>query len=266
MKRFIPFMKSEPLVAVIRLSGVISSGGRGPSLNDAGLAGMIEKAFRKGKPKAVALIINSPGGSPAQSSLIAARIRRLSEEKGVPVHAFVEDVAASGGYWLACAADHIWLDPNSIVGSIGVISASFGLDDFISRYGIERRVHTAGKDKSMLDPFRPERKEDVERLKSIQSQIHEGFIDWVKTRRGDRLAENDDLFSGEFWVGAKGVELGLADGTAHLHGKMKEIYGDKTRFATYGQKRGFLQRFGAQMTGGFIGMLEDRAVWSRYGL
>ena len=118
----------------------------------------------------------------------------------------------------------------------------------------------------MLDPFRPERKEDVERLKSIQSQIHEGFIDWVKTRRGDRLAESDDLFSGEFWVGAKGVELGLADGTAHLHGKMKEIYGDKTRFATYGQKRGFLQRFGAQMTGGFIGMLEDRAVWSRYGL
>jgi len=266
MKRFIPFLNSTPLVAVIRLSGVISTGGRGQSLNDADLAGMIEKAFRKGKPKAVALIINSPGGSPAQSSLIAARIRRLSEEKDVPVHAFVEDVAASGGYWLACAADHIWLDPNSIVGSIGVISASFGLDDFISRYGIERRVHTAGKDKSMLDPFRPERKEDVARLKSIQSQIHEGFIDWVKTRRGDRLAENDDLFSGEFWVGAKGVELGLADGIAHLHRKMKDIYGEKTRFAAYGQKRGLLQRFGTQITGQLVGAVEDRAIWSRYGL
>lgn len=266
MKRFIPFMSSDPLVAVIRLTGPIASGSRAGVLNDMALAPAIEKAFAKGKPKAVALVINSPGGSPAQSSLIAARIRRLAKEKDLPVHAFVEDVAASGGYWLACAADHIWLDDSSIAGSIGVISASFGLHEFITRHGIERRVHTAGKDKSMLDPFRPERDEDIARLKGLQAQIHDSFIAHVKARRGDRLAEDADIFTGEFWVGQRAVDLGLADGIAHLVPKMKEIYGDKTRFAVHGPKRGLFQRFGASLTAEALGQVEDRATWARYGL
>ena len=266
MKRFIPFMSSDPLVAVIRLTGPIASGSRAGVLNDMAMAPAIEKAFAKGKPKAVALVINSPGGSPAQSSLIAARIRRLAEEKELPVHAFVEDVAASGGYWLACAADHIWLDDSSIAGSIGVISASFGLHEFITRHGIERRVHTAGKDKSMLDPFRPERDEDIARLKGLQAQIHDSFIAHVKARRGDRLAEDADIFTGEFWVGQRAVDLGLADGIAHLVPKMKELYGDKTRFAVHGPKRGLFQRFGASLTAEALGQVEDRATWARYGL
>ncbi|TMV62506.1 S49 family peptidase, partial [Thioclava sp. BHET1] len=175
MKRWIPFLKTPPRVAVLRLSGVIAAGRRG-GLNDAALAPLIERAFAKGKPAAVALVINSPGGSPVQTALIAARIRRLSAEKGVPVHAFVEDIAASGGYWLACAADQIWIDDSSIVGSIGVISSSFGFHELIARHGIERRVHTAGASKSFMDPFRPEKPEDVARLKALQEPIHDAFI------------------------------------------------------------------------------------------
>lgn len=266
MKRFVPFMTPDPLVAVIRLTGSIASGTRAGVLNDMMLAPAIERAFVKGKPKAVALVVNSPGGSPAQSSLIAARIRRLADEKELPVHAFVEDAAASGGYWLACAADHIWLDDSSIAGSIGVISASFGLQEFIARHGIERRVHTAGKDKSMLDPFRAERDEDITRLKGLQAQIHDSFIAHVKARRGDRLVGDADIFTGEFWVGQQAVDLGLADGIAHLVPKMKELYGDKTRFAVHGPKLGILQRFGASMASETLGQIEDRATWARYGL
>ncbi len=266
MKRFIPFMSSDPLVAVIRLCGPIMTGNRSGVLNDATVAPLIERAFRKGKPKAVALLINSPGGSPVQSSLIAARIRRLAAEKEIPVYAFVEDVAASGGYWLACAGEEIWLDESSIAGSIGVISASFGLNEFINRHGIERRVHTSGKDKSMLDPFRPERDEDVERLKALQAQIHESFIAHVKSSRGEKLTDAQDLFTGEFWVGRKAVELGLADGIAHLVPKMKERFGEKTRFAVYGPKRGLFSRFGASLVGEAIGQIEDRGQWARFGL
>jgi len=266
MKRFIPFIAKDPTVAVIGLNGVIAASARGGTLSDASLAPVIERAFSRGKPAAVALVINSPGGSPAQSSLIAARIRRLADEKKLPVHAFVEDVAASGGYWLACAADDIWLDDSSIVGSIGVISASFGLHEAIARLGIERRVHTAGKDKSMLDPFRPERPEDVERLKAIQSQIHDSFIAHVKTRRGARLPDDAELFTGEFWVGRRGVELGLADGIAHIVPKMKELYGEKTRFTRYGPKRSIFQRFGAQLGADLAAGIEDRVHWSRFGL
>lgn len=264
MKRFIPFVKPDPRVAVIRLNGVIASGSRG--ISDAGHAGVIEKAFSKGKPAAVALVINSPGGSPVQSALVAARIRRLAEEKDVPVHAFVEDVAASGGYWLACAADQIWVDPSSIVGSIGVISASFGFVEAMGKLGVERRVHTAGEDKSILDPFRPERAEDVERLKDIQRDIHASFIDHVKTRRGARLAEGGDLFTGAFWTGARGVQLGLADGIGHLVPKMKELYGDKVRFAVYGPRKSLLSRFGAQVMADLDHGLEERALYARYGL
>ena len=265
MKRFIPFVKSDPVVPVIRLQGMIATGMRGGTLNDAGLAPMIEKAFRKGKPVAVALVINSPGGSPAQSSLIAARIRRLADEKGIKVHAFVEDVAASGGYWLACAADEIWIDPNSIVGSIGVISASFGFQDLIARYGVERRVHTAGESKSMLDPFQPEKAEDVERLKELQGVIHETFIDHVRARRGDRLAD-ENLFTGAFWVGQQAIDRGLADGFGHTVPKIKELFGDKVRLVPYQQRRPLLSRFGSRIADDMISAAEERATLARYGL
>ena len=265
MIKRLPFIKSAPTVAVLRLGGVIASGTRG-QLNDQGLAPVIERAFRKGKPDAVALTINSPGGSPVQSSLIAARIRRLADEKSIPVIAFVEDVAASGGYWLACAADEILIDESSIVGSIGVISASFGFHDFLGRHGIERRVHTAGKHKSILDPFRPEREEDIERLKGLQAQIHEAFIAHVKTRRGDRLSDSEDLFTGEIWVGLKAVNAGLADGLGHLVPAMKDKYGDKTKFRVYGPKRGLLGRFGLSIAESAMTAAQERALWAQYGL
>lgn len=259
-------MSSDPRVSVIRLTGVIAAGNKSGALNDASMAPVIERAFTKGKPKAVALVINSPGGSPVQSSLIAARIRRLAAEHDVPVHAFVEDVAASGGYWLACAADHIWLDASSITGSIGVISASFGFDKLMAHHGIDRRVHTAGKDKSMLDPFRPERDEDITRLKQLQLQIHESFIAHVTARREGRLSGDKDLFTGEIWVGQGAVDVGLADGLAHVQPKMKDMFGDKTRFAVYGPRKGLMQRIGASVIGDAIGHVEDRALWAQFGL
>lgn len=261
----LPFLKSRPRVAVIRLQGMIATGPRAP-LNDAALAPVIEKAFRKGKPAAVALIVNSPGGSPVQSALIADRIRRLSQEKKVPVHAFVEDVAASGGYWLAAAADDIYADPASIVGSIGVISAGFGAHDFISRHGIERRVYTSVKSKSMLDPFQPEKPEDVERLKEILGDMHGVFESYVRERRGDKLAGDADLFSGRVWMGQKAQELGLIDGLARAEPKLKELYGDKVRFTRYGRRRGLLQRFGASLLGDAVGVIEERAAYARFGL
>jgi serine protease SohB len=236
-----------------------------PALTDAGLAPLIEAAFARGKPKAVALAINSPGGSPAQSSLIAARIRRLADEKGVPVHAFVEDVAASGGYWLATAADRIHVDPNSIVGSIGVISASFGFQELIARHGIERRVHTAGEDKSLLDPFRPERPEDVERLKRLQAQIHDNFIAQVKARRGDRLS-GGDLFTGDIWVGQAGVDAGLADAVGHLVPTMRALFGDKVAFSVIAPRRPLIRRLGLFGVGEALDAVETHALWARYGL
>jgi len=254
------------MVSVLRLQGVIAAQGRGAALNDAGLAGLIEKAFVKGKPVAVALEINSPGGSPAQSSLIAARIRRLAEAKGVRVYAFVEDVAASGGYYIASAADEIWVDRHSIVGSIGVISAGFGFDQFISRHGIERRVHTAGKSKSLLDPFRPEKPEDVVRLKKLQEQIHAGFIDHVKARRVAKLATDTDLFNGDIWVGEGALATGLIDGVGHLVPKMKEIFGDKVVLRPYRRRRPFWSRLGARLAGDAIAEIEDRAGFARFGL
>ena len=266
MRRLLPFLKAHPRVAVIRLNGVISSGARASGISDARLAPAIERAFARSRPVAVALSINSPGGSPVQSALVAARIRRLAVEKGIPVHAFVEDVAASGGYWLACAADRIWVDPSSIIGSIGVISASFGFVEAMRKIGVERRVHTAGADKSILDPFRPERAEDVARLKDIQADIHAAFIAHVTERRGDRLRGDDDLFTGAFWTGARGVQLGLADGIGHLVPKMREIYGDQVRFAVHGPRRGILTRLGAQVLADLDLGLEERALLARYGL
>ncbi len=265
MKRYIPFVKSDPTVAVIRLQGVIASGGRG-ALNDAVLAPVIEKAFARGKPAAVALEINSPGGSPVQSSLIGARIRRLAEEKKIPVIAFVEDVAASGGYWLAVAADEIHADESSIVGSIGVISAGFGAHEFMARHGVERRVYTSGKSKSMLDPFRPEKPEDVKRLKTILGDVHENFIDHVKSRRGDKLDSETELFTGEVWLAKRAQALGLIDGIGHLNPMLKDRFGDKVQLRRYGLRRPFLARFGAQMVDDAARAVEERAAFAQFGL
>ena len=262
----IPYLNRAPMVAVLRLQGMIASGGNPGRLNDAGLGPLIEAAFRRGKPKAVALVINSPGGSPVQSALIAARIRRLAEETDVPVTAFVEDVAASGGYWLATAADEIFADANSIVGSIGVISAGFGLQEMIAKLGVERRVYTSGKSKSQLDPFRPENPEDVARLKALQNDVHESFITQVKTRRGAKLSDNDELFTGAFWLGGQGVDLGLVDGIGHLVPVMKARYGDKTRFRAYGMRKPLLARFGLSLMGDALALAEERALYARFGI
>ncbi|MBL3560324.1 S49 family peptidase [Rhodovulum sulfidophilum] len=266
MKRWLPFVKSDPLVAVVRLSGTIAASSRGSALSDAGLAPVIERAFKKGKPDAVALIVNSPGGSPAQSALIAARIRRLADEHQTPVYSFVEDVAASGGYWLACAGDEIWVDASSIMGSIGVIYAGFGFQDLIARHGVERRVHAAGESKSFLDPFKPEKPEDVARLMRLQEPIHAAFKDHVQQRRGARLAADRDLFTGDVWVGQQSVEVGLADGIGHLVPKMKERFGDKVRFSLHAPRRGLWSRLGAPGVVGIADELEARLLWSRYGL
>ncbi|PID35566.1 MAG: S49 family peptidase [Rhodobacterales bacterium] len=265
MKRFIPFLNAAPRVAVVRLNGAIATGTTG-RLNDAATASAIEKAFRKGKFDAVALTINSPGGSPVQSALIAARIRRLADEHKVPVYAFVEDVAASGGYWLACAADQIYADRSSIVGSIGVIFAGFGLDKLIEKHGVERRVHTSGESKSQLDPFKPENPEDVARIKAIGGEIHEAFIEHVKTSRGTRLSDDPRLFTGEFWTGQKAVELGLVDGIGHLIPTLKAKFGEETNFRVFGPKRSIFQRFGASITGELMQSVEERSLWARFGL
>lgn len=258
-------MNKRPRVAVVRLHGAIGMAGRGGALSDASLAPVLERAFRKGGPVAVALSVNSPGGSPVQSSLIAARIRRLADETGTPVHAFVEDVAASGGYWLACAADRIWADESSVLGSIGVISAGFGFQDLIARWGIERRVHTAGRSKSTLDPFRPERPEDVERLHSVLEPIHQAFKDHVSARRGNRLAADRDLFTGEFWAGRQAVDLGLADGIGHLVPQMKALYGDRTRFVVHAPRASLVRRLGLSAET-VLDAAQERSAFARFGV
>jgi len=263
MKQMIPFLPKPAFVPVIRLQGTIAAGPRG--LSDAGLAPLIERAFTRGKPSAVALVINSPGGSAVQSSLIAARIRRLADEKKVPVHAFVEDVAASGGYWLACAADRIWVDHSSIVGSIGVIFASFGFPELMAKQGVERRVVTAGRSKSLADPFLPQKPEDVDRLRALQTPIHQAFIDHVKARRGVRLTDAD-LFNADVWVGQGAAAVGLVDGLGHLVPKMKELFGAKVRLVPYGQRRSLAQRLGLNIADDALAAVEDRVLWSRFGL
>ena len=263
-----------PVVPVVRLSGVIASGGllgaRGLSIET--VAPLLARAFATRGAKAVALVINSPGGSPVQSALIAKRIRLLAGEKNLPVIAFVEDVAASGGYWLACAADEIVADGASIVGSIGVVSAGFGFKDLIAKLGIERRVHTSGENKSMLDPFRDEKPEDVERLKRLQAEIHAGFKAWVRERRGERLRGPDSLlFTGEFWTATRGLELGLVDSLGELRAVLQARYGDKVHLPVVAARRRLLARFGLGSGIESIGpmtlaALEERAHWQRFGL
>ena len=268
MRRFIPFLKKPPLVPVIRLRGAIGAGGR--SLSDQSIGPVIERAFARGKPVAVALVINSPGGSPVQSALIAARIRRLADEKNIPVHAFVEDVAASGGYWLATAADDIWVDPSSILGSIGVIMAGFGFSDLIARHGIERRVQTAGISKSFADPFRPQSEADIARIRALLTPLHENFIAHVKSRRGARLdkaaAEGVDLFNADIWLGQRAVDLGLVDGIGHLKPRLTALYGEKVRLMPVGAKRSLAQRFGLSLGEAALASVEERALWAQYGL
>ncbi|MCB1343119.1 MAG: S49 family peptidase [Pseudooceanicola sp.] len=265
MRLRLPFLNNPPLVSVVRLTGAIGMAGRG-SMSDTALAPVLERAFRRGKPAAVAIELNSPGGSPVQSSLIGSRIRRLADETKVPVIAFVEDVAASGGYWLAASADEIWADDSSVVGSIGVISSGFGAQVLIARQGIERRVHTAGKSKSMLDPFQPEKPEDVARLKDLLEDIHANFIAHVKARRGVRLDLKTDLFTGDIWLARRAMELGLIDGIGHLVPKMKDRFGDKVQFRRYGQKKPFWSRFGASMALDAVAAIEERADYARFGL
>jgi signal peptide peptidase SppA len=263
-----------PVVPVVRLSGVIASSGLlgSRSLSIETVAPLLKRAFDMRGAKAVALAINSPGGSPVQSALIGQRIRLLADEKKLKVIAFVEDVAASGGYWLACAADEIIVDPHSIVGSIGVISAGFGFQDLIGRIGVERRLHTSGERKSMLDPFRPEKSEDVERLARLQAEIHDGFKDWVRQRRAGKLnGDEQSLFSGEFWTGRRGTELGLVDGLGELRATLQTRYGTKVRLPVIGPRRRLLSRFGLGLSvdgigPGTLAALEERLHWQRFGL
>jgi serine protease SohB len=271
------FRADLPVVPVVRLSGVIGfSTPLKPGLTLAGIARTLERAFAVRNATAVALVVNSPGGSPVQSHLIFRRIRELAEEKKRRVFAFVEDAAASGGYMIACAADEIVADPNSVVGSIGVVGGSFGLDKLIAKIGVERRLYTSGEHKAMLDPFLPENPDDVARLKKLQQEIHAGFINLVKSRRGATLnGPESDLFSGEYWTGLRALELGLVDVIGDLRGVLRERFGDKVRTPLIAAERGFLGRRvfgvgGTQFPFGLaediISALEERAIWARYGL
>jgi signal peptide peptidase SppA len=267
--------KGAPTVGVLRLTGVIGQlgVGRRGGLVLADLAEPIEKAFALRRLKAVALAINSPGGSPVQSALIAGRIRALAAEKEVPVYAFCEDVAASGGYWLACAGDEIYANGASIVGSIGVISASFGFPALLEKLGVERRVYAAGDRKAQLDPFSPEVAKDVRHLKTLQKDLHGQFIDFVRERRGDALkGEDKTLFSGDFWSGREAAKLGLVDGIADLRTRMRELYGENVRLRAVTEPKGWLQRrLGLDSrvdgwAGDLVAAVEERAWWARYGL
>lgn len=268
------FRSKPPIVPVLRLSGVIGQGGGlRQGLTLAGLAGPIEKAFAMKHAPAVALAINSPGGSPVQSALIAGRIRELAAEKKKPVYAFVEDVAASGGYWLALAADAVYADRSSIVGSIGVVSAGFGFPELIARHGVERRVYTAGSSKVILDPFKPEREEDVEKLRALQRDIHEAFKDYVRDRRSGKLTAGEDLlFEGDFWTGSKALEFGLVDGIGHMLPVLREKFGEKVKLRAVTQTKGWLRRrlnFGSALEGlaaDAVAAVEERAHWQRFGL
>ena len=270
----------KPVVSLLRLHGVITAT-TGPVprsvINAQALEKSIERAFAPDRLAAVALLVNSPGGSATQSALVADRIRGLAAEKGVPVLAFCEDVAASGGYWLACAADEIYAHPTSLVGSIGVISQSFGLDGLIERFGVQRRLYTAGESKSRLDPFLPEKQEDVEWLRGLQDQLHAQFRDWVTSRRGDRLRTDEDLFNGELWTGARAAELGLVDGLGTARGVLGERFPDADLVPVEGRKP-LLARLGLAPPAAATGLIstdavlgvaqaaEIRAAWARYGL
>ena len=267
--------KEKAVVAVLRLHGVIapSSGGVRRSLNLESLETQLKKAFSISGIKAVALVINSPGGSPVQSQLIADRIRQLADKKQVPVMAFCEDAAASGGYWLACAADEIYASPASIIGSIGVVSSGFGFPELLAKMGVERRIYTAGTSKAMLDPFQPEKPDDVAHLKSLQAALHDEFTAYVKGRRGVRLTGADDvLFSGAFWSGTQALELGLIDQIGVLNQVLVQKFGDDMRLVMLSSKRKFgplgalTSKLGLWQPDDIIAAGEAKIWWSRLGL
>ncbi len=262
-----PFRSGDPVIPVVRLQGVIAADSRAGRLNIAAVAPLLNRAFA-GRPPAVAIVVNSPGGSAVQSRLISKRIRDLADEHGTRVLVFVEDAAASGGYFIATAGDEIIADPSSVVGSIGVIYAGFGFAGAMDKLGVERRVHTAGRNKSTLDPFLPEKPEDVERIKQMELEVHQVFIDWVKARRGGRLAAPDDqLFTGEFWSGVRGLELGLVDALGDLHETLRTRFGEKVRVRLIAPKRGLFQLPSIGLVASELtAAVEDRAHWSRLGL
>jgi signal peptide peptidase SppA len=271
------------IVPVVRLSGLIGSvTPLRPGMSLAGVARTLERAFAIKNAKAVAVVINSPGGSPVQSRQIYLRIRQLAAEKKVPVLVFVEDVAASGGYMIACAGDEIYCDPSSIMGSIGVVGGSFGFQELIRKIGVERRLYTAGEHKAMLDPFLPENPEDVARVKALQREIHAIFIALVKQSRGARLKGADDvLFTGEYWAGETSVSLGLADAIGDLRSTLRARYGEKVLMPVIAPPTGLLSSLVGRKSGGagtldqldsiaglpdeLISALESRAIWAKFG-
>lgn len=285
LKTLVPkrFRKEGVAIPVVRLQGAIMAGGSQfrPALNLATAAPALEKAFGYSPAPAVAISVNSPGGSPVQSRLIFQRIRDLAAEKNKRVLVFVEDVAASGGYMIALAGDEIFADPTSIVGSIGVVSGGFGFPEMLKKIGVERRVYTAGANKAILDPFQPEREQDIEYLKSLQLEIHQVFIDMVKERRGAKLADDPDLFSGLFWTGGRGLALGLVDGLAGMRSELKRRYGPKTRLELVTTPRGLFgrkapgvaglsgdmgERIGSAGVAAVADLAEEKALWGRFGL
>ncbi len=282
LKRLVPkrFRKAEIVIPVVQLHGAIMSGGSRfrPALNLAQVGPLLEKAFKYKDSPAVALSINSPGGSPVQSRMIYQRIRTLAEEHAKTVLVFVEDVAASGGYMIAIAGDEIIADPTSIVGSIGVVSGGFGFPELLKKIGVERRVYTAGENKVMLDPFQPEKAGDIEYLKTLQLDIHEVFIDMVKQRRGIRLSDDPAVFSGLFWTGRKSFELGLIDGLGSVRETIRDRYGKSARLELVAPAKGLFGRkpgvgavaqpeqIAAAAASGLAETLEDRALWARFGL
>jgi serine protease SohB len=277
----LPWRERPPVVPVVRLAGIIGGPAlRGRGMTLAGINPTLERAFKVKGAKAIALAINSPGGSPVQSSLITERIRALAAEKELEVLAFVEDVGASGGYWLALAGDEIFADASSILGSIGVIHQSFGLQEVIARLGIERRVHTAGERKGLLDPFRPQDPEDVRRLNELLRAIHQGFKDEVRARRGERLkGADEELFDGQIWTGRQALDCGLIDGLGTLHTVLRARFGDKVRLPMVATRRSWWQRRmsvrgalaePAELVDAgldsLLATLAERALWARYGL
>ena len=278
-----PFRRGLPVVPVVRLAGVIGSvTPLRPGLSLASVAKTLERAFSTRNAKAVALVINSPGGSPVQSRQIYLRIRQLAQEKGLPVLVFVEDVAASGGYMIACAGDEIYCDPSSILGSIGVVGGSFGFQELIKKIGVERRLYTAGAHKAMLDPFLPENPEDVARVKALQRDIHAIFIELVKRSRGVRLKGADEvLFTGEYWAGEKSVVLGLADAIGDLRSILRARFGEKVETPLIAPGGGLLSGLLGRKSAGVVGLtseaiaglpdqlisaIELRAIWAKFGL
>ncbi|HLI99763.1 MAG TPA: S49 family peptidase [Bradyrhizobium sp.] len=269
------------VVPVVRLSGVIGAvTPLRPGMSLSGVARTLERAFSVKHAKAVALVINSPGGSPVQSRQIYLRIRQLAEEKKLPVLVFVEDVAASGGYMIACAGDEIFCDPSSILGSIGVVGGSFGFQELIKKVGVERRLYTAGAHKAMLDPFLPENPEDVARLKALQREIHTIFIALVKQSRGSRLKGADEtLFTGEYWAGETSVSLGLADAIGDLRSTLRARFGEKVATPVIAPQSGMLAGLLGRRSAGTlaarentanlpeeaISALETRAIWAKFG-